>query len=404
MTAEYTPIVGKGNEGQFVHDNQEMGTKAGFKNVSQLWLDKTFDYDHGFEQLEKDIQKREDIICPVHHMAPIVTEVTEDKQTRMRVVFAFDDGREFRLDDWSMTQYCQKIGVPQSIFTHLDQNDGKITRDEKDARILQALIVNALRRVPKDKKFRFRTYNGDTIRAVLSKDYVIVDNRWYLEVLKECIPGGRLSHWRGDADTMYGNILIPDSIRQETDSDYGGMVSVGNCEIGKRRLSQCPSVFRAICMNGCIWDQTKGKNIRQVHRGKQIADQKTLRVQIAENIQYQIPLFSKGIDRILATQKFGIDKMKNFIAEVGHSWGMKPEECREVVKQFHGFESAHRNLFGVVNAITRAGQQFEPKRWVDFDMFAGELIAATPDSFSRMKARSENLSDEFVNEVYGLAV
>lgn len=400
MSADYTKLEGKGNTGDFVLKSQGGAVAEGFPNVSQYWYVKTHDYDYGFEMMEKDRQSRDDIICPAHSMMPIV-------DADGKFAFAYDDGREFKLDDWAATQYAAKMGIPVSVFNWLNEDttvNGKVRvkRDDKDSRLLTLCVANALRRVPKDKKFRFRTYNNNTIRAVLSEDYVIVDNRWYLEVLKECIPGGRLSHWRGDADTFYGNILIPHSIRAEADSEYGGMVSAGNCEVGKRRLSQFPSVFRAICMNGCVWDQTKGKNIRQVHRGKEIADAGVLRKMIAENIQYQIPLVSKGIDRILNTQKYKVDKISSFIAEVGISFNLHPTELMEVANQYKRHESAHRNLFGVVNALTRAGQEFDNKRWVDFDNYAGELIAATPESFARMNARAENLSDEYVAEAFGV--
>ena len=58
------------------------------------------------------------------------------------------------------------------------------------------------------------------MRAMLSNKYAIVNNQWMMEVIQEAVPNGMLSHWRGDADTMYGNVLIPDSIREEDDSDY----------------------------------------------------------------------------------------------------------------------------------------------------------------------------------------
>lgn len=390
MSADYQKIEGKGNQGDFVIQEQGTAVAEGFKNVSQYWYPKTHDYDYGFEQMEKDRQSREDIVCKPDEMQPILTQ-------EGKFVLAYTDGREFNLDDWSVTQYAAKLGVPVTVFNWLD---GK-KHDDRDSRLLVACVKNGLRKFDGNKKLKFRTYNNNTIRAVLSTEYAVVDNRWYLELIKECIPGGRLSHWRGNADTMYGNVLIPDTIREEKDSEYGGMISLGNCEIGKRRLSQTPSVFRAICMNGCIWDQTKGKNINKVHRGKDVMNPVILRKMIAENIQYQIPLVSVGINKILATQQYKVDNVKKFIAEVGHSWAMKPVEVAAVATQFVRHESAHRNLFGIINAITRAGQEFEPSRWVDFDNYAGELVGCTSDSFSRMKNRADNLSDEFVNEVFG---
>ena len=52
------------------------------------------------------------------------------------------------------------------------------------------------------------------------------------------------SHWKGDEDTHdLAIFLLPDTIMdygQDDDTDYGGMVSISNCEIGKRRISQYP--------------------------------------------------------------------------------------------------------------------------------------------------------------------
>ena len=40
-----------GNQGQFVHDGQDMAKKEGFGHVSKLWYDKTISYDEGMELL-----------------------------------------------------------------------------------------------------------------------------------------------------------------------------------------------------------------------------------------------------------------------------------------------------------------------------------------------------------------
>ena len=40
-------LQGAGNQGQFVHENQDMASKQGFDNVSKLWYDKTMSYDEG---------------------------------------------------------------------------------------------------------------------------------------------------------------------------------------------------------------------------------------------------------------------------------------------------------------------------------------------------------------------
>ena len=59
---EYQPIKGQGNQGQFVHDGQDMAKKEGFGHVSKLWYDKTISYDEGMELLESERGQREDFL------------------------------------------------------------------------------------------------------------------------------------------------------------------------------------------------------------------------------------------------------------------------------------------------------------------------------------------------------
>src|SRR5690606_24449301 len=81
----------------------------------------------------------------------------------------------------------------------------------------------------------------------------------------------------------------------------------GNSEIGIRRLYSQPSVFRAICMNGCIWDAEKGTQLSVVHKGNtNLAD---LASAIESNLQSQIPLLSNGVDKLLDTRQLSCDRV-----------------------------------------------------------------------------------------------
>jgi hypothetical protein len=398
-----TKIQGSGNDGDFVLNGQPLATKKGFKNVSKLWYDKTMSYDDGLEQLEKGIDNREDIECPLFDMVPVCDDSG-------KLAIKHSDGRLFYPTEHALKQLSSRIFTPQSFAKHLtnpilkqNKEDVRFERDEIDTKVLVSVLKNGYRRVEANKKFRFRTYNDSTLRAVLTEDYAPVDNRWYLEVIKDIIPDGRLSHWRGDEDTVYGNILIPDSIREEDDSDYGGMISVGNCEIGKRRISQIPSVFRAICMNGCIWDQAKGKAMRRVHRGD--INLIELKKEIFTNIQTQIPLMHDGIDRLLATQSFITEKVKlsNIFAEIAVLNNFSSKETIECVSQFTRFEKGSRNLFGIINSITRAGQEFNNSQWLKLDEVGGELSNYTEAKWNRLLQRAENIDEKKLIKVYGKA-
>jgi hypothetical protein len=267
-----------------------------------------------------------------------------------------------------------------------------------------SIVRNGIRRQATDKKYKLRCYDNGSMRAFLSEKYAEVDNRWYLEQLKQIIPAGRLSHWRGDSDTVFGNVLIPDTIREEDDSDYGGMVSIGNCEIGKRAVSSLPSVFRAICMNGCIWDQTKGSEIKVRHIGD--IDLSSLASKIRTNIEAQIPLLPMGIERILGIRAKGTDgvAMKSLIAGVSKKEGIDKRGSKAILEAWQKYEKPiapeERSLFDIVNSITRAGQFLDNQTWLNFDKLGGRLVNYTDRQWESVKAFSADLDDTDFKKIY----
>ena len=397
-----TTIKGTGTDGNFVLNSQDLATEEGFGHVSKTWYDKTQSYDECLDAMEKDVDNREDIMGSLYDMTPAVNDDG-------KFVMQYKDGRQFELTEHACQQLATRIFMPMGVMKWLTQDqhkpngDVRFKRDEIDAKILTQNVKNGMRHIKVDKKFRFRTYNNNSLRAVLTDQYAPVDNRWYLDIIKKIIPDGRLSHWRGDADTIYGNVLIPDTIREEDDSDYGGMLAIGNCEIGKRRIQQKPSVFRAICMNGCIWDQTFGTAFSQVHKGK--IDLIDLKKKIITNVNDQIPLMHDGIDQLLATMEFTVDdtKIVNAFAEIAKSNRFNSKEVVECVSQYSKFEKSNRNLFGIINSVTRAGQTLSNSRWEDFDLIGGELSNYNERDWEMFCKRADNLTDKDLVKVYGNA-
>jgi hypothetical protein len=355
------------------------------------------------EVLEQGVAEREDLMVPRSQIAPAVNLAGE-------FVMQLADGREFKPTQHAVNQFGVATFTSTFFLNSLMENPTKqngqerFKRDEQDADTLVAVCENALRRVDANKQFRLRTYQDGTLRAFLTEKYAPIDNRWYLEQLENILPGGRLSHWRGDADTIFGNILLPDTIidyGQDDDSDYGGMLSIGNCEIGKRRISQMPSIFRSICLNGCIWGQTKGKGISKVHRGT--IDLEGLASDIRKNIEAQLPLLPDGIERFLGIKVHTCDEvpMKNLIGAVCSDKRLGKKESIEVLTQWIQHERTDRNLFGIVNAVTRAGQTFDNTGWVKFDELGGSLLDMTENRWDALKKRADTYDEKEVVTIFG---
>lgn len=372
--------TGKGfNEGTHVHKD---------------WWAKTKTYEQVMESCQMAVENREDILTARKNISCVA-----DKNT---FYFQLNDGRKFQPTDHAIEQFSVRSDIPSSTF--LREMRKSESFDAADANTMAIVGNNALRRIDADKEFRLRTYTDGTCRAFVTDKYAPIDNRWYLETLAEFIPGGRFSHWRGDEDTIYGNVLIPDTIMDygSDDSDYGGMISVGNCEIGTRRISQMPSLFRAICMNGCIWGQTAGEKIRRVHRGN--IDLDTLRLEIAKNIQYQIPLLAPGIKQFLATRAMETGKasVKGIVASISSDYKLSKREATMFLDQYGEFEAGNRNLFGIINGLTRAGQKFDNGTWVKFDEIAGSLMETSADRWATILRRADTFSDKDYEKVFSL--
>lgn len=363
-------------------------------HVHKDWWAKTKTYEQVMESCQIAVENREDILTARKNISCVADNNT--------FYFQLNDGRKFKPTDHAMEQFSVRSSIPSSTFLREMRKSEDF--DAADANVMAIVGNNALRRIDADKEFRLRTYTDGTCRAFVTDKYAPVDNRWYLESLAEFIPGGRFSHWRGDEDTIYGNILIPDTIMDydSDDSDYGGMISVGNCEIGTRRISQTPSLFRAICMNGLIWGQAAGEKIRRVHRGN--IDLDTLKLEIAKNIQHQIPLLAPGIKMFLATRSMETGKasVKGIIASVSSDYKLSKREATEFLNQYGEYESGNRNLFGIINGLTRAGQKFDNSTWVKFDEIAGSLMGTSADRWATIIRRADTFNDKDYEKVFSL--
>lgn len=396
MSYEKLTISSDKDAGSFVRNLQGV-TGKGFAegtHVHKDWWSKTMTYEQVMETCQVAVENREDIMADTKD----ITCVAENDD----FFFKLNDGRKFRPTDHAIEQFSVRAGVTSSSFLREMRNIEGF--DIHDANTMALVGNNALRRIESDKTFRLRTYTDGTCRAFLTDKYSPVDNRWYLETLAEFIPGGRFSHWRGDEDTIYGNVLIPDTIMDygADDSDYGGMISVGNCEIGTRRISQTPSLFRSICLNGCIWGQTKGEKIRRVHRGNIELD--NLKLEIAQNIQHQIPLLAPGIQTFLSTRAMETGKasIKGIVAAVSSDYKLTKREATEFLDQYVTMESGERNLFGIINGLTRAGQKFDNKTWVRFDEIAGSLLETSADRWATILRRADTFTDKDYEKVFAL--
>jgi hypothetical protein len=400
-------------DGDFVLQGQKVADEQGFRNVSKHWYDKTMSFDEGIEMLHSQQRVIQDALTPISDWHPCVNADGDFALSYHGNNPKVEQG-EYVPNERALRQLATFGGLRSGQCEDLTKSstgDDGIKRDIRDADLLCYMFETHLFdpvRTSHKKDRLFRTWSDNhTIRAFLSDQYAIVNNEWFLKTIQELVPGGRLSHWRGNADSIWGNVLIPDSIREEDDSEYGGMVSIGNSEVGERTVYTLPSIFRAICMNGCIWDQEEGEEIRVVHKGE--IDLIDLKARIKNNLETQIPLLPAGIERMLGLRAMGTDgvPMMNIVTQLYESNAVVGRsDARGIFKQL---EVEHKvlgkdvnSLFGLQAAVTRYGQTKDNKTWYDMDRLGGRLLALDANEWDRMKVAAKHLKPKRVELAMGI--
>jgi len=285
-------------------------------------LEKSIDWDKTIENLSLDQQKIEDLDLPLSAWEPIVhnnrfglklkstSRVYSPTRHALKQLAAVSKMREVNwLQDPALhpTKVDKATGEKSILFT----------RDVRDADLLRHCIETHTfqqDRLDQEKIRLFRTWKDGTLRAVLSQRYAKVNNLWYLQVLRSLLPSGRVIRWRGNADTLYFDVFLPETARHDTDSGYGGMLHCGNSEIGERRVVCAASILRMICTNGLIVSDAIGDAISRVHLGTIDLDQ--LQVKVRDQIKELVPTLSEGIERLLAIKAYGVGDIPIFYFEL----------------------------------------------------------------------------------------
>lgn len=388
--------IPKSGEGSFVKTLKgETGTGfAEGTHVHKDWWAKCITHDQALEKSESAVRSRSDFLLDFKKMEPKVLDG--------KLQFIHPDGKGFEPTDHCLNQ----MGAYFNISTHflrclrttsiIDRQS--IDRDEQDAKILVDVIKNEQRKYP-DKKRKFRAYSDGTLRAFLSEQYAYIDNRWYIETLKKVVPDGRWSHFYGDEDNLRGNLLIPDTMMDygQDDSDYGGMVTCKNSEVGNGSISETPSLFRAICMNGCIFGQSLGEQRKTIHKGK--VNLLLLARQIEDNIKNQIPLLPDYFEIFFKTKDrtFRREDVLPVVASSLSSLGTTKKENVNILKAFS--EEPMYSQFGIANAVTRAAQKLSYSQHEKLDQEGGKVISWSENKWDSIVKSAQKMDEKDIKKV-----
>jgi len=397
-----------GSVGDFVLSGQEQ--TEDFRHVSKTWQEQCLTFEQGLEKAAGAAAEVQDLRVPLSYWKPQVgTDGTFELQFRPKQGHGHLDGATFKPTPWAIRGLLNWASLPPATVGIMDdtRKNGSVTvkRGPADVQrfvdVLEANLFDPDRVEQYGRDWLFRTRKDGTMRAMLSDQYAVVDNRWYLQVLDKAVPGGLISHWRGDGDTMRFNVLVPDTIRTNPDSDYGGGVAAGNSEIGQSKIYSHPFSFRAICMNGCIWDAESGTMVSRVHRGT--IDLTAWADSIVQSIHGQLAIAAKYVNAWTALDKRTLDApMYNVWAAIQALKGVQlSNPDLKAIDKAWGKEPEH-NGRGVVNAITLEAQTGgKADRAFSFDRLGGRLMMFDDRQWSQLLTVAKGFDDKAIDKIFG---
>jgi hypothetical protein len=242
------------------------------------------------------------------------------------------------------------------------------------------------------REFRIRVRqddNGnDAVRAVVSGRYGVIDNHEAMEMIANSLPSltdALASHISNDGDDIFGNVLLPDYMKSEPDSDYGVGIAFRNSEIKNSTFNISPFLFRAICLNGMIWGrQDSTIQINQKHLGN--IDRVELQLKVNHAVKVALTQGNDLLTLLGHSKQVKVENPLQVIAQLSRDNGMTIEQGRawhkgyidslgETNGQLHD-----RSAFGIVNGLTRSAQRYSGSTRESMETTASLILAPAIDA------------------------
>lgn len=371
---------------------------------------KGFSFDDAYDKLAERRRTIHDITCPLNEWEPKVSETN-------KLVLQHKDYGEFTPTEHALSQMAivggnQGGGFLKSLGRDVEstnkKKDNGYKRDRLDAELQKHILENTLfrkDRVNQEKPRFFRTWKDGTLRALLSTQYAVINNSWYLEVLQNLIPDGVFLRWRGNADNFNADLLVPDSLMESDDSGYGGYIHVVNSEIGLRRISGIAGTYRMICTNGMIGIVDSSSFVGKIHKGN--VDLEALRISIEKGVKEQLRLIDNNIQQVLGIKAYGVGDvpMPRVFAQIAkdyrigrpHMMGILDSYATEMETVGKSVKSA----FGVVQALTRYAQTRNDDEAEEFEMIGGKIASMGESRWNNRVEIAKKLDKDDMVNVYG---
>jgi hypothetical protein len=286
----------------------------------------------------------------------------------------------FGINELGHEQIAGRLGIPQKYYDRM--------RDTAP-RLLEANVNSWLQSEPKEKRM-VRTLDG-SMRAFLSDRYRPLDNFDLGDVAFDTLikAGAEVKSTELTERRLYIKAVTEKLTMEVKKGDIvqAGIV-ISNSEVGCGSVKVETLVFRLVCLNGLISDNS----IRKYHVGRsgsegdfaseffkdetRRADDKAFWLKVRDVIQgsFQQDVFEKIVQRMkLTTEQEITGSVEKAVELTGDKFGLNETERSGVLRNL--IKGGDITQWGLVNAITRASQDVEDyDRATDLERLGGVVL------------------------------
>ena len=275
---------------------------------------------------------------------------------------------EFRLNDWSFTQFCRMAGVSKDTINRLSP--------ETAAAALRETF-------PQSGKPIHGLVSGSQARAIQNSSYTVLWNVELLDVVKQFAtdfepPQKGIDEatglYAGEQD-MFCFVIDPLGWTEIEGENFAPGFFLWNSEVGRRSVGMQTFWFQAVCRNHLVWDPVEVVDFSRKHTANVHDSLVTIRRMI-ESLVKKRDERKDGFVKVI--QKAMAEKLGNDADEVMKVLGQRGIN-RAVAKQALELasEKGAFTVFSVVDALTRLSQETP---------YAGDRLAADEKAASLLAA------------------
>jgi len=219
---------------------------------------------------------------------------------------------------------------------------------------------------------------GRYIRAVLSRNFMVYDNKHLITALSTILSGlhdGGTSHVVRrsflDDKSLWIDITFPKIGRTDLGGLEGG-IRIGNSEVGVRSIICHALVWRQVCSNGLMAWGEGNLLFKKVHRGKLKPEQvsENLAVAIGESLDSADDL----LDKLAASASEAVPDIEAVVERIVQRRSLSQDFAAAMFNVMVSEPSYYGSLFGLVNAMTQSSKLYRGDRRVKIEQEASRLL------------------------------